>query len=521
MSNSFNYHKDNAENRFLDYNGKIVLKSNNKNNQIVFNKILSVFNKNQNETLDSDEIKNIWKNVINADSDKDGVISLEEITAYIKRNKLLSKLNINPKNLIWVLNVINKTIGNRFKQTSSAVEKRLVANFKKKYTTDKYNIKIEKDAENHTTLITVTKKGSKNPIKSCLIEENGEYEINDNNENPKRYDKNGKLVSYTKNKKEGNCNVKIKCDPISDAIYKDITAKNKAGLPTTGKNLENHIKQITPQNIKTILENYKKNYDESLLDAINKEWGLDKQVKRRLLQHLNECTKKSRYWSNNEPNTIIDKDMSQGNIGDCWLLGAIAAIAVKPKGLRILNSCIKKTADGNYLVKFKGADKTYTVTPLEICDRSDFTNQDLDIRILEIAADKHFNILGISSGGLPANALDLIMGTKDKWKNIARAYNPVSNSKDQLTKIIKNPNNVVMTHVNFFTKIGMGKNKEYSDEISTQHAYAVVDIDDKYVYLKNPWKVEKLSEKQDNSTFRMPIEDFQKYLENVQYVTLE
>lgn len=533
MSNSFNYNKDNAENRFLDYNGKIILKSSKKNNQIVFNKILSVFNKNKNETLDSDEIKSIWKNVINADSNKDGVITLEEITAYIKRNKVLSKLNINPKNLIWFLNLINNTIGNQFKQASSAVEKRLMTNFKKNYPASKYNIIVEKEC-GKTTIMIMDKKTKRN-VKTCLIEENGDYEISEQkisqvydkktgnnvakeNSTSTHYYKNGKLKSHTKmiNGKEVNK------DPISEAIYKDITAKNKAGLPTTGKNLEKHIKQITPQNIQTVLENYKNNYSKSLLEAINNEWGLDKQVKKRLIQHLNECTKKSRYWSNTEPNTIIDNDMSQGNIGDCWLLGTIAAIAAKPKGLKILNSTIKKTVDGNYLVKFKGADKTYIVTPLEILDRSNFTNQDLDIRILEIAADKHFNFLGIN-GGYSASALDLLLGTNGKLKNFLRIFNPTDDSTEKLKKLIKDPNTIVTAGTTHISTMGLDEDAPYYDNITSHHIYAVVDIDNKYVYLKNPWKVKSLTKKhegKDGGTFIMPIEDFKKYFANVQYVTL-
>ena len=100
-----------------------------------------------------------------------------------------------------------------------------------------------------------------------------------------QYDKNGNLNSYTKNGKTIN--------PIADVINKDICAKSGI-FPTTGSNIEKHIKQITKDNVMEVLEYYKTNYDESLEDAINNEWGLyfgekNKDLKKRLLAHIEKC----------------------------------------------------------------------------------------------------------------------------------------------------------------------------------------------------------------------------------------
>ena len=538
MTKPFDYNKENFEKRIQNYNGKIKLTSNDKNSQIVFNKILSIFDKNKNNLLDADEIRTIFTNLYRTgvldnkktkdidesrtDTNTDGVFTLKEIEAQIKRNPVLKKLNVKPENLIWFLKVISNTIGKDFAKQHNATKKRILDSYNKKYPADKYTIKTEK--ADYFTIITVTQKGSNSVLRQCTINEDGSYIIKTGNgadEKTNKYDKNGKLTSYTYIEKKKNCNITIYKDAISELLHKDITTKKGGIIPTTGKDIEKHIKRITSQNVIDVIDNYKRNYGQDLLDAINKEWGLDKNIKKRLIDHINNCIKKSSYWMYNEPDTKINMKLAQGKMGDCWLLGTIAAIASKPKGLKILNETIKKTTNGDYIVKFKGCDKSYKVTAFELYTRSpELSNGDIDIIILEIAADKHFNFLGIN-GGNPATAMDLILGTSDEWKNAARFYNPVSDSKEKLKKLIKNPNTIVMTSVNIFTKIGLSKDKEYFEEIATQHAYAVVDIDDTYVYLKNPWHVDDLTEIHEEKTFKMPIEDFQKYLTNIQYVTLE
>jgi len=52
-------------------------------------------------------------------------------------------------------------------------------------------------------------------------------------------------------------------------------------------------------------------------------------------------------------------------------------------------------------------------------------------------------------------------------------------------------------------------NKEYREEVFNHHSYAVIGIDDKYVYLKNPHDTEK--------TMKVPVEHFYNYWDLVQY----
>ena len=524
MADSFNYKKDFSDTHFEQYDGKMVLKSNDPKTQDIFNKILSVFDENKNQKLDAKEIQTIWQNVKSADKNEDDTITVKELEAYIKKNKILSKLNLNAEDILKFIKITDNTIDKSFARTKAKTEQSLLEELKKKYPSDKYEVSFTTQNENIST-ISVKDKKSGNTILRGIVNENGSYNYTIMDKEAYFFNKNGQLEMYSK---LDDNNVWQNGDPISDAIYKDITAKTSLGLPTTGKDIEKHIKLITPDNILQVFSNYQGNYEETLLEAIEGEWGLDDKVKEKLKQHLNKCLLQSNVWKYNKPNTKIDKKIFQGKIGDCWFLSSIAAAAVKPKGLKILNDTIKENPDGTYTVKFKGADKAYTVTPLEIFSASDYEEGDWDARILEIAAQKHFNILGIEYGGQPSTALDLVLGTSySQWKDFLSFINPFdSNTDEDLRKIIKDPNTVVTTGINPILRLGIAfegnlKDKEYEEEISWAHAYAVVDMDNKYVYLKNPWHTGDPTKKHTEETFKMPIEEFKKHLMDITYVRLD
>jgi len=74
---------------------------------------------------------------------------------------------------------------------------------------------------------------------------------------------NGKLLRYEREQDEHVHNI------IADSLYKDITAKTALGLPTTGKDFEKHIMQVTPENVFDVLADYAHTHKETLLDAVN------------------------------------------------------------------------------------------------------------------------------------------------------------------------------------------------------------------------------------------------------------
>ena len=308
--------------------------------------------------------------------------------------------------------------------------------------------------------------------------------------------------------------------PANDDINKLLKSKDSSA----SERLLDLLQKVNPQNILFLFNQYEKGTGTSLVKAIERNNSLDEATKTKIRQHLTKCLTQTDYWMENRPNTKIDGVLNQGEIGDCFFLASIAAAAVKPKGLQILNNSIKENSDGSYTVKFKGADKEYIVTPLELYDnRDNYSSGDLDVKILEIAANRHF-LQGIKYGGNTAKVLDLILGTNDKWKNLGRLYkyHICSKSDEDLRNLIKNPNVIMTTCINIYTRIGFPtRGEEYKDDIRVQHAYAVMDMDDKYVYLKNPHHVDNSVEIHEEKTFKVPIDVFKKHMDLINYVELD
>ena len=520
MSDGFNYVNNNCNEKIFSYEGKIYLTSKNEKTQELFNKILSVFDKNHNRCLDSDEIKSIWNKVCikmkHMDENSDGVMSRDEMRKLIDRFPLIKNLKITADELIQFLNIIEKTVSKSLAKLFAKAESRLSERLKSKYPQDKYEIKKTSD----TTIEIYDKKTNYN-IVTCNIDLNGRCSITYKKDGqPYReefYNSAGHLEHYSEASKMPGNGVEWKNgDPISDIIYKDVTAKTKLGLPTTGKDIEKHIKQITPDNIIHILQHYEARYGETLLEAIEGEWGLDSKVKEKLKRHLNKCLVQTDFWDIIKPNTKLDQDFSQGQTGDCWFLASIAAVKRSPKGQKILDNTIKDNGDGTYTVKFKGANKEYTVSALEIISKNDYASGDKDVRILEIAANKHY-LTGIV-GGNPAEGLELLLGTDDKWKNVLRHFSPKA-SKEKIAELLKNPNMVITTAIAPWSKLfgivmrSVDDREEYKNDIATAHGYAIVGIDDKNIYLINPWYTYK--------KIAVPLEVFEDYWANVQYTEIK
>lgn len=511
MQNFIEYY-DKRTNNFTMYDGRMVLKSNNEKTQAIFNKVLSVFDKNKNGKLDADEIRTIWNNLVDADVDNNKEITTDEIKKILEQNGVLSKLEMPPDDIIKFINIVNNTIEKSFAKTRANTDIKLMNNLKQKYPESKYKYEKAYYAE-YSSRIEISDKKTGKFIAEFGSYKNGNYYIFTDVKKTE-YDKNGNIICYSKfDEKTQRWSFH---DPISENLYKDLTAKTKIGLPTTGKNFEEHIKQINSENIGIILLNYYRNYGETLMDAINGEWGLDKNVKARVIKHLKNCVMNSNDWKENKLNTKIDRNFFQGQVGDCWFLATISAIQRSSKGQAILDNTIKDNKDGTYTVKFKGADKSYTVSALEILSAVDLAGGDMDVRILELAAKKHYNISGIN-GGNPASAFDLLLGTNKKWQTIAQGFGSKPEPQE-IKKQLKNKNIIMTCSIKPYSKLwglivkDVPKDAEYKDNIATRHAYAVYNIDDKNIYLKNPSDTSK--------TVAIPLDVFDEYWGCVQYTEI-
>ena len=520
MADGFEYKKNDFEHKAYRYDRIMELVSEDEKTQSLFNEILSVFDKNNDKSLDSNEIKNIWDEIFynhdnSVDENKDGVINNGEAQALIEKSSIFKKLKLTSGDLINFLGMLNDTITTSFAKSYANTTKTLPEKLKAQYPQDKYNMKMGPYNQ-----IKIVDKNDNKPVMTCSIFDNGSYLCDyfkdDKLVKSERYDSSGNLKTTSIAIDRGDYVEWVNTDSISEAIYKDVTARTDIGLWTTGKDIEKHIQQITPDNVWAVLGNYENRYGESLLEAIEGEWGLDDDVKTRIKAHLNKCITESSTWQAAKPNTRFDKDFNQGQVGDCWLLASIIAAKRSPKGLEILNNTIKDNGDGTYTVLFKGADEEYTVTALEILSKGDYADGDLDVRILEIAAEKHY-LTGIS-GGNPAWGLDLLLGTNDMWKNFGRAYSPKPN-KEKIAELLKNPNMVITAAIDPLSKLfgiifnPVDDKEKYKDDIATAHGYAIVGIDDNNIYLKNPWYTDK--------NIAIPLDVFDDYWGFVQYTEIK
>ena len=219
------------------------------------------------------------------------------------------------------------------------------------------------------------------------------------------------------------------------------------------------------------------------------------------------------------PNGKIDADFAQGDVGDCWLLGSIKAAANHPEASKMLDDLVSVDANGNVIVELKGPGKKYIITQEELYGSNELATGDMDVRAIEIAVNKYFHdeyehswdphkSNDIGEGGQSAMAFEVLFGKGGKnyvdesiYGNIYDILFTVNNSLIEKIKKGKAIAVASVTSVLKFTplKEGVDENGQ-SVSIHENHAYSVVDADDTYVYLVNPWDTSKV--------IKMTHEDF-------------
>ncbi len=77
---------------------------------------------------------------------------------------------------------------------------------------------------------------------------------------------------------------------VANDLYDDIHAKTKLGLPTTGENFDEHIKDINANNVVDVLKAYDaKSPKETLIEAIFDEIGMDKKKQLESVTHIKDA----------------------------------------------------------------------------------------------------------------------------------------------------------------------------------------------------------------------------------------
>ena len=322
----------------------------------------------------------------------------------------------------------------------------------------------------------------------------------------------------------------------------DIYAKNSIGLPTTGKDIKEHIYMINNDNVLDVYGNYANETREGLLHAIITEYGLPMEEREEYIRHIFSCMKEyceeNGVYTNDIDNRVntelkrqkdsvlpasgkdldylftglldrfsdvpangeIDEDFYQGKLADCWLLAGIKAIANNPQTLKILNDCIEVNEDDSVSVTLKGVNKKYTVSKSEIETATEFVNGDMDVRAIEIAVKKYFkeNHLTDSTkvGAIDHNkAFEILLGIPDNRSFFEIAQETISYISsvstvvnDELIDKVKSGKYLVIASSSVIAKAKVQVTRpDAAENIYNFHDYCIVKADDQYVYVVNPW----------------------------------
>ncbi len=221
-----------------------------------------------------------------------------------------------------------------------------------------------------------------------------------------------------------------------------------------------------------------------------------------------------------EANGEIDKDFSQGGVGDCWLLATINSLANTPSGLEILNDSVEVLDDGSVKVKLRGPEVEYIITEEELYGTDEYSTGDMDVRAIEIAFEKFLNeheyknFNTIENGAYFYLAFDVLTGAPDKnyWETVdfSKWYNHIGSNSDDKNFLEKVKDDRYACTASIGTTKKLKKttcNGEPVTELPGGHAYSIIDADDKYVYIVNPWDTSKV--------IKMPISEFKKTFDAV------
>lgn len=180
---------------------------------------------------------------------------------------------------------------------------------------------------------------------------------------------------------------------------------------------------------------------------------------------------------------IISKDFEQGLVGDCWLLAAIKSLMIKPKGIERLNNIIE-FEEGNVKVTFPFNKKSYLITQEELNSSKKLSMGEMDIRAIEIAADRLLkearDYSSSLTGGISSEAFKFFIGNGEQfevdWDTFPFEIFNDENKAFTVQNGSRGKENCTLKHNDTVYKFWAG------------HAYSVLGADEEYIYLSNPMK---------------------------------
>ncbi len=220
-------------------------------------------------------------------------------------------------------------------------------------------------------------------------------------------------------------------------------------------------------------------------------------------------------------------DVIQGSIGDCYLVGALSAVAkANPQAIK---DAIKDNGDGTYNVRFYEKGNSGTMKPVTIKVDGDMPTsfgsvkyaksrdtKELWVGILEKAyAQWKGGYEAIGNGGVSADVMSAIMGKNPGYTlNTAGTQDATFNSIKRWTESGRPVS--AGTH-------GKDSGVDYTGSgVYAWHVYTVLGASEeagvKYIQLRNPWgSTEPGSDGKNDGIFKMKLDDFTKWYRGVHY----
>jgi len=155
------------------------------------------------------------------------------------------------------------------------------------------------------------------------------------------------------------------------------------------------------------------------------------------------------------PDGIIQGGKQGSTAGDCWLLAEMNSMAKTDWGKEAFKKAIFVGDNGDYIVHFKGVNKDILITKKEFEKAqkdSDYSSNDADALLYEIAVERHFQNEKINNGSIKGNDL----AGEDSLQYLLTGH------KGRQTQNIKEMEIVLKA---------MGANQENNNEISATYIY--------------------------------------------------
>lgn len=199
---------------------------------------------------------------------------------------------------------------------------------------------------------------------------------------------------------------------------------------------------------------------------------------------------------------VENLELSQGNIGDCYLLSSLYALSKNPQGQKLIEKMVKVDDEGNYIVTFYG--KAPIKVPLEQLDGQKLDGKEkicvkgeLGLRAIERAYGKMLNqfrdidrtlFMDIDKGGKISETLFKLTGRSSK-----NYYIPHINVNQKFAELSQKPKDSFVMLCGSHQKGQYGGYVDPQKKFIERHAYTIKNFDvyNQMVEIVNPHNTTK------------------------------